>query len=187
VFRSTHAVVAIVAVQGLAGCAAWIAGPNPDTDLRSQLRESPGYISDEVLNRIRTDGLTVEQVKILLGEPAAAATADLSPAIGYMHCVSFSAQCKFWELGSATREYPCGGTLCQVTGVWFDSTGHAIEAVSSIWDESKKTNCPLAKWLKVRGGREFWDVVKDDVWLPAHWCKPTPEHYPDAPVDASAQ
>jgi hypothetical protein len=147
-FRSAHAVVTIAVMPWLAGCAVLYAGPEPT--LHEDLENSPHYISNETLNRVQKDGLTIDQVKALLGEPTTTADMGRKRAIGYIHCVEWSGQCRTMTMFIPSAEHPCTDRLCQVVGVWFDNTGHAFETDSL--EHGISDRCLLREWLIAGGG-----------------------------------
>ena len=112
---------------------------------------TPGYVSKEALKGIRDSGLTVAQVKQLLGEPNAALDAG-SPAIGYVHCANWSGECMGVLVSIPTPKFPCSYTECQQVGIWFDAAGHAVDVKSNEGDERIRDYCSLEVWLADHGG-----------------------------------
>ena len=147
VSRSAYAVATIAAVLALSGCWVSYAGR---PDLSVDLRKSPGYIPDAMLQSIQADGLTIDQVKAFLGEPTVVGATNRKSAIGYLHCVSWSGQCQTTTIIVPGKVKPCFDEQCQVVGVWFDETGHADKTYSiDYWTPEL---CQVREWLNGGGG-----------------------------------
>ncbi len=113
-----------------------------------------GYVPTDTVQQIKTDRLTPAQIKARLGEPDSSVDGD-TPAIAYLRCNAVPAEHCFAVVFLVPIPVPaesCTQNQCQLVGVWFDATGHAVQTKSETG--TLRQDCHLPVWLRNHGNKE---------------------------------
>lgn len=111
-----------------------------------------GYVPNETVQQIKADRMTAAQVTALFGEPTFSVNGD-APAIAYLHCATVPAEHCLMVILLIPIPAPAGvcppENQCQLVGIWFDATGHAVRTKSETGILYE--GCHLPVWLRNRG------------------------------------